>query len=64
MATTFLADEFLILEIEGDLDQFEPVNEPDYLGLFDRDETEPRPREQSHWGYRVPCLGVRYYFYE
>ena len=64
MATIFLADEFLLLEIEGDLDQFEPVNELDYLGLFDIDETEPRPREQTHWGYRVPGPGVRYYFFD
>ncbi len=64
MATIFLADEFLLLEIEGELDQFEPVNEPDYLGLFDIDETEPRPREQNPWAYRVPCPGVKYYFFE
>ncbi len=64
MATIFLADEFLLLEIEGELDQFEPVNEPDYLGLFELDETEPRPREQNPWAYRVPGPGVRYYFFE
>ncbi|MCH8892949.1 MAG: hypothetical protein J4N69_05635 [Chloroflexi bacterium] len=64
MATIFLADEFLFLEIEGELDQFEPLFEPDYLGLFDLDETEPRPPEPNRWSYRVPCPGVRFYFYE
>ena len=64
MATIFLADGFLLLEIEGDLDLFEPLSEPDHLGLFDIDETEPRPRETDHWGYRDPALGVRYYFFE
>ena len=64
MATMFLADEFLLLEIEGELDQFDPINEPDYLGIFDVDETEPRPRDSKFWYYRVPCPGVRYYFFE
>ena len=64
MATMFLADEFLLLEIEGELDQFDPINEPDYLGIFDVDETKPRPREPQYWHYRVPCPGVRYYFFE
>ncbi len=64
MATIFLADEFLLLEIEGELDRFEPVNEPDYLGLFDLDDAEPRSGEHNHWSYRVPGPGVRYYFFE
>ena len=64
MATTFLADEFLLLEIEGELDQFDPINEPDYLGIFDFEEPESRPSEPRSWNYRVPCPGVRYYFFE
>ncbi len=64
MATMFLADEFLLLEIEGELDQFDPINEPDYLGIFDFEETESRPQEPKYWNYRVPCPGVRYYFFE
>ncbi len=64
MATIFLADEFLLLEIEGAIDQFDPYLEPDVLGIFDVEDAEPRPREQTRWAYRVPCPGVRYYFFK
>jgi hypothetical protein len=64
MATIFLADEFLILEIESESDQTGPFLEFDSLGISDVDDGDTRPREENHWGYRVPCPGVRYYFYE
>ena len=64
MAAIFLADEFLVLEIESELQQNDPFPDFDSLGLSDVDETETSPREEHHWGYRVPCPGVRYYFYE
>ena len=64
MATIFLADEFLVLEIESELQQNDPIPDFDSLGLSDVDDAATRPREESHWGYRVPYPGVRYYFYE
>jgi hypothetical protein len=64
MATIFLADEFLVLEIESESVQIGPFLDVDSLGIFDVEETGSRPREEHHWGYRVPCPGVRYYFYE
>ena len=64
MGTILLADEFLLLEIEGEFPQFEPFFEPDSLENFDVDEPESRPREQPRWGFRIPCPGVRYYFFE
>ena len=64
MATIYLADEFLLLEIEGPLDQFDPYLELDVLEIFDSDDAKPRPKEQTGWGYTIPCPGVRYYFFE
>ena len=57
-------DEFLHLEIEGAFDEFDPLLEPEALEIFDVDEAEPRPSESARWGYRIPCPGVRYYFFE
>ena len=64
MATIFLADESLVLEIESELEQNDPFPDFDSLRLFEIEETKSRPREERHWGYRVPRPGVRYYFYE
>ncbi len=64
MATIFLADEFLVLEIESELQQNDPFPDFHSLGLSDVDDADTRPREERHCGYRVPCPGVRYYFYE
>lgn len=64
MATTFLADEFLPLEVEGEFHQIEPFLEFDALDILDVDEAEPRPIDSVRWGYRIPCPGVRYYFFD
>ena len=64
MATIPLADEFLYLEIEGAFDQFDPFLELDVLEIFDVEEAVSCSNEQTRWGYRVPCPGVRYYFFE
>ena len=64
MGTIPLADEFLLLEIEGALDQFDPFLELDALEMIDVEDAGSRPSESARWGYRVPCPGVRYYFYE
>ena len=64
MATIFLADEFLLLEIEGTFEQIKPFLEFEEPEIFDVDEAESRPSKPTFWGYRVPCPGVRYYIYE
>ena len=64
MATISSADEFLLLEIEGALDQFDPYLELDVLEILDVEDAESRPGEEARWGYTVPCPGVRYYFFE
>ncbi len=64
MAAISWAEEFLFLEIEGGFEQFEPFIELEALEIFEVDATEPRPSEPARWGYRIPCPGVRYYFFE
>lgn len=64
MATIRPADEFLLLENEGVVENFDPFAEYDAIAMFDVDEAELRLKEPPNWGYRVPCPGVRYYFCE
>ena len=60
MATIYLADEFLLLEMEAELKPFEP----DCLGDYDLEEPTSRLHEPSRWSYQVPCPGVKYYFFD
>ena len=64
MATIYLADEFLLVEIEAEPEQFEPFFEPDHLGVNDLQETGSRSHEPSRWRYQVPSPGVKYYFFD
>ena len=64
MATIFLADEFLLLEIEGEFQSYDHLFEPEALDILDADQAESHPRELGQWGYRVPYPGVKYYFFE
>ena len=64
MATIYLADQFLLLEIEGTFEQIEPFLEFEEPEMFDADETESRLGDAARWSYRIPCPGVRYYFFE
>ncbi len=56
-----MADELLLLEIDGSFDQIEPFEN---FYDFAEDEVESHPYETVRWGYRVPCPGVRYYTFE
>ncbi len=56
-----MADELILLEIDGLSDQIEAFD-PYYD--FAEDEVETLPDETARWGYRVPCPGVRYYTFE
>jgi hypothetical protein len=64
MATTFLADEFLLLEIEDELAQSDPYLDTDSLSLLDIDDADARALDHARWAYQVPCPGTRYYFWE
>ena len=64
MATIYLADEFLLLEMEAELEQSDPFFEPDCLGDYDLGEPDSRPHEPSRWIYQVSCPGVKYYFFD
>ena len=54
----------MLLEIEGTFEQIEPFLEFEEPEMFDADETESRFGDAARWGYRIPCPGVRYYFFE
>ncbi len=64
MATIFINDERLLMEIEDQLGIYEPLLEPDYLELLEIEDARPRAPEKIDWSYRVPCPGVRYFYYE
>lgn len=64
MATIYINDELLLTEIEDQLGQFEPLLEPDYLELLEVDDPRPRLPAKVGWSYRVPCPGVRYFYYK
>ncbi|MDA0263056.1 MAG: hypothetical protein O3A93_02090 [Chloroflexi bacterium] len=64
MAAISWADEFLLLEIEGGLDQLDPFLEHKSLDIFEVAEQEPLSGDGTHWNYRIPAPGVRYYYYE
>jgi len=64
MATFYLADELLPVEVEVAPEDFESFFEPDSPEPIDLEETEPQSHAKVRWGYRVPCAGVRYYFRE
>ena len=64
MATICITDELLLMEIEDQLGQYEPLLELDYLELLELDDSRSRAPEKTDWSYGVPCPGVRYFFYK
>ena len=64
MTTIYLVDEFLLLEMEAELEQFDPFFEPDCLGNYGLEKPDSPPHDPSRWSYQVPCPGVKYYFFD
>ena len=47
MTTIYLADEFLLLEMEAELEQFDPFFEPDCLGDYGLEKPDSPPHDPS-----------------